>query len=49
MTDKEKLDKIKQLVEIGLGYNVDYIYVLEDIDTILNGKDIKINIENYLD
>ena len=46
---KEYLDKIKKLVEIGLRYSVDYIYILEDIEKLLNGQDVKIKIENYLD
>lgn len=50
MNNKEKM--IKKLVNIGLHYNVDYIYVLEDIENVLEGKitDIdKIKLENYLD
>ena len=47
--NKETIEKIKKLVEIGLNYNVDYIYILEDIKKLLSGIDIKINLENYLD
>ena len=43
------LDKIKALIEFALENNVDYIYVLEDIQKLINGQDIKINYENYLD
>lgn len=42
---------LKKLVEIGLTYDVDHIYVLEDIKKILNGGHIdydKINPENYM-
>lgn len=46
---KEHLDKIKELVEIGLKYNVDFTYILQDIKKLLNGQDITINIEHYLD
>jgi len=46
---KINIEKIKELVNIGLKYNVEYVYILEDIDKLLKGIDIKINIENYLD
>lgn len=42
---------IKKLVEIGLKYDVDKIYVLEEIERILNGKEVKvkdIKIEDYM-
>lgn len=42
---------LKKLVEIGLKYNVDQTYVLEDIEKILNGGHIdynKIKPENYM-
>ena len=45
---------IKKLVDIGLNYNVDYIYILQDIESILSLKkediDLKgISAENYID
>lgn len=43
---------IKKLVDIGLNYAVDRIYVLEDIERVLNGKNYKlsdIKPENYYD
>lgn len=46
---KINIEKIKELVNIGLKYNVEYVYILEDISKLLKGIDIKINIENYLD
>lgn len=46
---KINIEKIKELVNIGLKYNVEYVYILEDIKKLLNGIDIKINVENYLD
>lgn len=42
------IDKIKELVNIALTYDIDYIYILEDIQKLLNGQDIKIKIENYI-
>lgn len=42
---------LKKLVDIGLNYDVDRIYVLEDIERILNGQHIdydKINPEDYM-
>jgi hypothetical protein len=42
---------IKKLVEIGLKYDVDKIYILEEIERILNGKEVKvkdIKIEDYM-
>lgn len=44
-----KYEQIKLLVNIGLNYNVDYIYILEDIKKILEGKIVNIQLENYLD
>ncbi len=46
---KELLKKVKELVDIGLRYNVDYTYILQDIKKLLEGKDIKIDVEHYLD
>jgi hypothetical protein len=48
MSKKEK-DLINELVDFALNYNVDYIYVLEEIKNILNGKVRKINLNDYLD
>lgn len=42
---------LKKLVKIGLEYDVDQTYVLEDIERILNGEHIdynKIEPENYM-
>lgn len=42
---------LKKLVKIGLEYDVDQTYVLEDIEKILNGGHIdydKIKPENYM-
>lgn len=47
--NKKQIEDIKKLVNIGLNYNVDYIYILEDIEKVLNNKDIKIDVKNYLD
>lgn len=49
---KEQEKSIKKLVDIGLGYNVDYIYILQDIKRILDGCNLPsecIFAENYLD
>lgn len=46
---KINIEKIRELVDIGLRYSVDYIYVLQDIKKLLDGKDVNININNYLD
>lgn len=45
-----KLKAIKKLVDIGLNYDVDRIYILEEIERILNGKEVKIKdikVEDY--
>lgn len=50
--NKEQEKSIKKLVDIGLTYNVDYTYILQDIKAILDGKDIieeSINRGDYLD
>ena len=47
--EKINIEKIKELVEIGLRYSVDYTYVLQDIKKLLDGKDVNININHYLD
>lgn len=44
-------EKMRQIIEFALIHNVDYIYVLEDLLKILNGKEIKITkelLESYL-
>ena len=49
---REQEESIKKLVNIGLTYSVDYIYLLQDIKSILDGKQInpdKINKDDYLD
>ena len=49
---KEQEKSIKKLTDIGLQYNVDYIYILQDIKRILEGGQLKeenIFVENYLD
>ena len=47
MTDKEKLDKINELVEIGLMYNIsEFELLLEDIQRVINGLNISTNIED---
>lgn len=52
MNNREKA--ILKLVKIGLDYSVDYIYILQDIESLLymDKKQIdidKIKVENYLD
>ena len=45
-------EKMRQIIKFALTHNVDYIYVLEDLLKILNGKEIKITkelLESYLD
>lgn len=44
------IKSLKKLVEIGLNYDVDQTYILEDIERILNGEHIDYNNivpENY--
>lgn len=49
MNDQTKLELINELIEIGLQYNVDYIYILQDIQKLIKGQKITIQVENYLD
>ena len=42
-------DVALELIEFALNYNVDYIYVLEDLQKILQGKMNDFNEEDYLD
>ena len=49
MNDKKKLELISKLVNIGLNYNVeDYVYILQDIEKILNNVEIKVDTKNYI-
>lgn len=49
MNDKKKLELISKLVNIGLNYNVeDYVYILQDIEKILNNIEIKVDTKNYI-
>ena len=49
MNDKKKLELISKLVNIGLNYNVeDYVYILQDIEKILNNVEIKVDKKNYI-
>ena len=43
------VDVALELIEFALNYNVDYIYVLEDLQKILQGKMKDFNEEDYLD
>ena len=49
METKKKLKLISELVEIGLKYNVDYRYVLEDIEKVLDNVEVNVKVENYID
>lgn len=52
MDEKLRETKMRMIIEYALKHNVDYIYVLEDLLNILNGKDIKVTdkfLESYLD
>lgn len=50
MDDKRKLELISELVKIGLTYSVkDYVYILQDIEKILNNVEVNIRLNNYLD
>lgn len=49
MNDKKKLELISKLVNIGLNYNVeDYVYILQDIEKILNNIEIKVDTKKYI-
>ena len=49
MNDKKKLELISKLVNIGLNYNIeDYVYILQDIEKILNNVEIKVDTKNYI-
>ena len=37
MTEKQ-IENIKKMVKIGLEYDVDQTYILEDIERVLNGE-----------
>ncbi len=44
MNDKRKLELISKLVNIGLNYDIeDYVYILEDIEKILNNEEINVD------
>ena len=45
---EEVKTKIEKLVNMGLQYDVDYTYILEDIKKLLDGEEVYINIQNYL-
>ena len=49
--DKNLKEVIGKMVDIGLEYNIDYVYLLEDIKEALEGKEYSLNDirpENYM-